>query len=113
MATTILETSKPALRLPVGPFRNEPATDFTNPENARRMREALAKVRAELGREAYELVGDKARNRVTLFDFPIHNYSGNWRQWVGNNWGVNFTFERQVNPFFNRNGATLGLFLDF
>ncbi|SRR6266404_2499542 len=78
-----------------------------------RAKEHYITLRAELGREAYELVGDKARNRFTLFDFPIHNYSGNWRQWVGNNWGVNFTFERQVNPFFNRNGATLGLFLDF
>jgi len=36
-------------------FKNEPATDFTNPDTARRMRNALAKVRNELGRE-YDLV---------------------------------------------------------
>jgi 1-pyrroline-5-carboxylate dehydrogenase len=59
MATTTLETSKPVLRLPVGPFRNEPATDFTNPENARGMREALAKVRAELGREYDMVIGER------------------------------------------------------
>jgi 1-pyrroline-5-carboxylate dehydrogenase len=59
MATTILETSKPVLRLPFRPFRNEAATDFTNPENARRMREALAKVRAELGREYDMVIGDR------------------------------------------------------
>src|SRR5258707_14111423 len=57
MAT--LETSRPALRMPHGPFRNEPATDFTNPENARRMREALAKVRSELGREYDMVIGDR------------------------------------------------------
>jgi 1-pyrroline-5-carboxylate dehydrogenase len=67
MATTTLETSKPVLRLPYGTFRNEPATDFTNPENARRMREALAKVRAELGREYDMVIGDrliKTQNKI-------------------------------------------------
>ncbi len=55
MATTTLDTAKPTLQLPAGPFRNEPLTDFSNPENARRMREALSKVGAELGRE-YDIV---------------------------------------------------------
>src|SRR5215207_5615105 len=36
-------------------FRNEPFTDFSQEENARAFREALAKVQAELGRE-YPLV---------------------------------------------------------
>src|SRR3954464_9929260 len=36
-------------------FSNEPFTDFSKEENARAMREALARVRAELGRE-YPLV---------------------------------------------------------
>src|SRR5579859_6986718 len=56
---TVLETSRPALRVPTTPFKNEPATDFTNPENARRMREALARVRAELGREYDMVIGDR------------------------------------------------------
>src|SRR5262249_52657194 len=58
MATT-LETSKPSLRVPHGPFRNEPFTDFTYPETARRMREALAKVDAELGREYDMVIGGR------------------------------------------------------
>ncbi|HYX69242.1 MAG TPA: aldehyde dehydrogenase family protein, partial [Terriglobales bacterium] len=54
MAT--LETpTRASLRLPEGTFRNEPATDFSKEENARRMRDALAKVRSQLGRE-YDLV---------------------------------------------------------
>ena len=56
---TMLEASRPTLRVPAGPFRNEPATDFTNAENARRMREALAKVRAELGREYDMVIGNR------------------------------------------------------
>src|SRR5215813_13273431 len=56
---TVLETSRPVLRTPSGPFRNEPAVDFANPENARRMREALAKVGAALGREYDMVIGDR------------------------------------------------------
>ncbi|MGA2903752.1 MAG: L-glutamate gamma-semialdehyde dehydrogenase [Candidatus Korobacteraceae bacterium] len=36
-------------------FKNEPSIDWSNPENTRRMRAAIAKVRNELGRE-YDLV---------------------------------------------------------
>jgi 1-pyrroline-5-carboxylate dehydrogenase len=38
-----------------GPFRNEPAVDFSRPESAREMRAALDRVRGQLGRE-YDLV---------------------------------------------------------
>ncbi|HZU23716.1 MAG TPA: L-glutamate gamma-semialdehyde dehydrogenase [Terriglobales bacterium] len=37
------------------PFKNEPSVDFSKPENQRGMREALARVKSELGRE-YPLV---------------------------------------------------------
>ncbi|MBI6545591.1 MAG: L-glutamate gamma-semialdehyde dehydrogenase [Cyanobacteria bacterium NC_groundwater_1444_Ag_S-0.65um_54_12] len=40
---------------PVQPFVNEPLTDFRNEENTSKMRAALAKVHAELGRE-YQLI---------------------------------------------------------
>ncbi len=56
---TVLETSRATLRIPTTPFKNEPLTDFTNPENARRMREALARVRAELGREYDMVIGNR------------------------------------------------------
>ena len=57
MAATLeaVRVGKQNLLLPEGPFRNEPLTDFSRPENARAMRAALEKVRAELGRE-YSLV---------------------------------------------------------
>src|SRR6266849_2107028 len=52
----ILETLvRPISRAHLGPFRNEPATDFTKSEVAREMRAALDRVRGQLGRE-YDLV---------------------------------------------------------
>lgn len=57
MAT--VESRTATLRIPLGSFRNEPATDFTHPENERRMREALAKVRAEFGREYDIVIGNR------------------------------------------------------
>ena len=56
MATTLAPTREGLrdLNIPTQ-FKNEPSVDFTNPENARRMRAAIEKVRSELGRE-YDLV---------------------------------------------------------
>ena len=56
---TQLEISQPTLRVPNTPFKNEPLTDFGNTENARNMKAALTKVRAELGREYDMVIGDK------------------------------------------------------
>ena len=47
MATSTLST--------VGPFVNEPITDYRQPENVRGMRQAIEKVRTQLGRE-YDLI---------------------------------------------------------
>ncbi len=48
-------------------FRNEPYTDFSIPANRRRMEEALAKVRGQLGRE-YDIViaGERIRTEDKL-----------------------------------------------
>lgn len=46
------------------PFKNEPHTDFSKEENARAMREAIAKVRGELGRD-YDLVIGGKRVKTT------------------------------------------------
>src|SRR5260370_36166393 len=46
-----------------GPFRNEPAVDFTRPEIARQMRAALSRVHGQLGRE-YDLIIGGRRGRT-------------------------------------------------
>src|SRR5476649_2349016 len=56
---TLLEISQPTLRVPTTPFKNEPLTDFSNAENARSMKAALSKVRAELGREYDMVIGNR------------------------------------------------------
>ncbi len=43
----------------LSPFKNEPFIDYTKSENVRAMREAIAKVRSELGREYDLVIGGK------------------------------------------------------
>jgi len=52
---TVEAPTRPKIRLHEGPFVNEPLTDFTKEENARKMRAAIEKVRGQLGRE-YDLI---------------------------------------------------------
>jgi 1-pyrroline-5-carboxylate dehydrogenase len=57
MAT--VEAPRVAPVIAPGPFRNEPATDFTTGKNKRAMRAAIEKVRGELGRECDLVIGGK------------------------------------------------------
>ncbi|HLB88488.1 MAG TPA: L-glutamate gamma-semialdehyde dehydrogenase [Terriglobales bacterium] len=52
---TVEAPTRPRIRLHEGPFVNEPLTDFSKEENARKMRAAIEKVRGQLGRE-YDLI---------------------------------------------------------
>jgi 1-pyrroline-5-carboxylate dehydrogenase len=56
---TLLSISEPKLHVPTTPFKNEPLTDFSTAENARKMKAALSKVGAELGREYDMVIGEK------------------------------------------------------
>jgi 1-pyrroline-5-carboxylate dehydrogenase len=58
MATVEVPT-QPQIRLHQGPFVNEPLTDFSKEENARKMRAAIEKVRGHLGREYDLIIGGK------------------------------------------------------
>ncbi len=72
MSTTI-EYETPT-RAGLAPFRNEPLTDFTKPENRAAMEAALAKVKGEFGRE-YPLVigGERITGRKTFDSInPAH-----------------------------------------
>ncbi|MCU1333167.1 MAG: delta-pyrroline-5-carboxylate dehydrogenase, partial [Candidatus Angelobacter sp.] len=57
--STLLDIAPPPLNIPTTPFKNEPLTDFGQTENARKMKEALRKVGAELGREYDMVIGEK------------------------------------------------------
>ena len=60
----------------VGPFVNEPITDYRQPENVRGMRQAIEKVRAQLGRE-YDLVigGEHIRTKDKIVSINPANPS--------------------------------------
>ena len=54
-----------------GPFRNEPLTNFGNADNARKMRQALARVKSELGREYALVIGGaqvKTEGKIKSFN---------------------------------------------
>ena len=52
----VLETLKPTLRIPLTLLKNEPLTDFHECRECPQMKEAISKVRFELGRE-YDMGG--------------------------------------------------------
>jgi 1-pyrroline-5-carboxylate dehydrogenase len=56
---TIEAPLRSQIRLHQGSFVNEPLTDFSKEENARKMRAAIEKVRSQLGREYDLIVGGK------------------------------------------------------
>jgi 1-pyrroline-5-carboxylate dehydrogenase len=60
----------------VGPFVNEPITDYRKPENMRGMRDAIAAVRKQLGRE-YDLVigGEHIRTQAKIVSINPANPS--------------------------------------
>ncbi len=73
MATANLTHSVPATT-PHTPFVNEPFVDFTQPENKRRMHEALDEVRNKLGRE-YDIIigGRRLKTAGKIFSMnPAH-----------------------------------------
>jgi 1-pyrroline-5-carboxylate dehydrogenase len=65
-AFTISTEEKSMQQLKQDEFRNEPFTDFSKEENARAMREALAKVAGELGRDYPLVIGGE---RIETGDF--------------------------------------------
>src|SRR5580692_11007939 len=56
---TVEAPTQPQIRVHQGAFVNEPLTDFTKDENARKMRAAIEKVRGQLGREYELIIGGK------------------------------------------------------
>jgi 1-pyrroline-5-carboxylate dehydrogenase len=56
---TVEAPSRPQIRLHEGAFTNQPLTDFSQQENARKMRAAITKVSGELGREYDLIIGGK------------------------------------------------------
>src|ERR1700692_2051449 len=59
LMATVEAPTRPQIRLHQGSCANEPLTDFSKEENARKMRSAIEKVRGQLGREYDLIIGGK------------------------------------------------------
>jgi YaiO family outer membrane protein len=66
-------------------------------------------VRAGFGSEAYQLIGPT----VSLTDFKSQTLTITWRQWVGENWGLNLVGDYYHSPFYQRGGTSFGFFREF
>lgn len=78
--------------------------------------EHFLSLRYSWGREGYEIVAPPTTftpTYGTLFNFPVHDITGTWRQWIGPTWGVNFVVEQHQSPSYHRIGGAAGVFLDF
>jgi YaiO family outer membrane protein len=89
-------------------------------------KEHFVSLRYEWGREGYEVIAQPTivapaitqrqaapSSQGVLFNFPVRNIGGTWRQWIGPNWGLNFNLEQHQEPAYHRIGGTVGVFLDF
>jgi YaiO family outer membrane protein len=66
-------------------------------------------VRTGFGKEAFQLIGPT----VSLSDFQSQTLTVTWRQWIGQNWGVNLVGDYYHSPFYQRGGTTIGFFREF
>ena len=66
-------------------------------------------LRVSSGREAYQLIGPEA----ALSDFGSREISLTWRRWVTPEWGVHLSGSQYRNPYYRRQGVSLGTFRAF
>jgi YaiO family outer membrane protein len=61
------------------------------------------------GGEGYQAIAEN----VTLIDFQSKEMSLAWRHWLDNNLGLLTGVEHYSNPYYQRNGVSIGLFYQF
>lgn len=74
-----------------------------------RVKQNLVTVRHAWGQEGYQTIGTNAQ----LVNFASKETSISWRHWFAPRTGVLLGANRYSNPFYNRNGLTVGIFHDF
>ncbi len=66
-------------------------------------------LRHDTGTEAYQIVSEAQ----TLVDFDSDVTTLIWREWWTKHFGTNLSLEYYENPFYERRGVALGVFMDF
>lgn len=74
-----------------------------------RSKQHYVTLRVQSGVEAYQATGAE----TALVNFFSREYSLAWRQWFSENAGINLVGEHYVNPSYQRNGVSIGVFREF
>jgi YaiO family outer membrane protein len=74
-----------------------------------RVKQRFVTLKYESGGEGYQLMTPQ----LVMTDFNSDETTLTWREWVNNDWGFNVRVQHYSNPFYDRNGVELSLFLDF
>lgn len=61
------------------------------------------------GRQAYQPLAAG----VAIVDFPFHQGTFTWRQWLGPSWGLNLVIDTYVSDIYDQAGVEFGLFKEF
>lgn len=100
-------------------LQGEVRINFSRPGNVKTRQQFLAltwgraqatqiTARYAWGREGYQAIG----SGNSLVNFSSHQSSLTLRHWLGPDWGVAAGVEQYHNPFYDRTGITLSLFLE-
>jgi YaiO family outer membrane protein len=66
-------------------------------------------LRGAFGREAYQAIGPE----TVLVDFSSYEVSTTWKQWLGDDWGLNTVAEYYKSHVYQRTGVSIGFFKSF
>jgi YaiO family outer membrane protein len=73
------------------------------------VKERFITLKYETGGEGYQLMTPQ----LVMTDFNSNETTLIWREWVNKDYGFNVRLQHYSNPFYDRNGLELSLFLDF
>jgi YaiO family outer membrane protein len=74
-----------------------------------RVKERFITLKYETGEEGYQLMAPQ----TAMVDFDSEETTLIWREWVNDDYGFNVRLQHYSNPFYDRDGLELSLFIDF
>jgi len=85
------------------------ATRYFGAINWGQVKNRFITLKYESGAEGYQLMAPQ----VAMVDFDSDEITFVWREWVNDDYGFNVRLQHYSNPFYDRDGVELSLFLDF
>lgn len=85
------------------------AERFFGAINWGRVKDRFVTLKFETGEEGYQLLTPQ----VAAVNFDSDETTLIWREWIDDNYGFNVRLQHYSNPFYDRDGLEISLFLDF